>query len=462
MQRMQKTNIRGTSLYSHELLLGRDTSVVRLFICPRRRGATAGWSTTVLERAKITFLLGGIPLPKRNHTKQGTTMPCLILCGHPCAGKTRLAELLRERALATDAIDKVVIINEATACPDQSIAACYGTSQAEKMTRGALKSAFDRCVSAGDDGASTLVILDSLNYIKGFRYELHCISKAASQKHGVVWVLNETRLCKEWNQKRREEAGESAEQFYSDAQMDELILRFEPPDARNRWDNPLYRIDVRPPGIKQQSGLAKDVLEQSVYNMHKLSDAIDETTDTTTSTVKKTSTTFKRAGFKKKPVRPSNMSAGDSEATLNENNDNISEPSPEQTKDEKKEQTVEEQIDQMLESFLRNVQPLKQGMSTQSTLSSEANVLHDVDSITQQVCSLITAAQNKSTTAGGRLSITLGSGKEPIWFNFNRNIPLPELRRLRRQYIQWVVARPPEDASERGIAQAFINYIAAQ
>lgn len=417
-------------------------------------------------------------------------MPCLILCGHPCAGKTRLAQVIRDRALDATAgvnrkdgkpsasIQKVIILNEASACPDQTIAECYATSQAEKFTRGALKSAFDRCVSAGENASSTLIILDSLNYIKGFRYELHCISKAVGQKHGVVWVLNERRICKEWNEKRRQPQGsaaaESLGQFYDDALMDALILRFEPPDARNRWDNPLYRIDVRPPGVKQQSGLAKDALEQSVYNMHKLSDAIDENASTTfasasssfSSSARKTSSTFKRAGFKKKAVRPSRDNDG-----LGENTGPAVEQAKEEPKNDadnpdnntdKKELTIEEQIDQMLESFLLNVAPLKEGMSTQQHVSSDANVLHDVDSITQQVCSLITAAQNKSTSTFGRLSITLNDDKEPIWFDFNRRIPLPELRRLRRQYIQWVVAHPPEDTSRRGIAVAFITYIAAQ
>ena len=363
-------------------------------------------------------------------------MPCLILCGHPCSGKTRLAELIRDRALARgeQGIRKVIIVNESIACPDQSISACYETSHSEKGTRGALKSAFDRCVR--DDASSTLVILDSLNYIKGFRYELFCISKAANQKHGVVWVLNESKLCKEWNQQRRAQSQQPDSFYYSDSLMDELILRFEPPDARNRWDNPLYPIDVRPPGVKLKSGLAKDALERSVYNMHTLSDAIE---DTATTTTKKVSTTFKRAGFKKKAVRPTRETENVCAGPVNET------PAEEAPKEnaaldtEMKEQTVEEQIDQMLDSFLLDVEPLKQGISTQQHVSSDANVLHEVDSVTQQVCSLIATAQNKSTTASGRLSITLNNDKEPIWFDFHRRIALPELRRLRRQYIQWAV-----------------------
>jgi tRNA uridine 5-carbamoylmethylation protein Kti12 len=64
---------------------------------------------------------------------------------------------------------------------------------AEKQTHGALKSAFDR-VSKTD---RTLVIIDSQNYIKGFRYELHCISKATEERHEVLWVLNRLPVVKE-------------------------------------------------------------------------------------------------------------------------------------------------------------------------------------------------------------------------------------------------------------------------
>jgi protein KTI12 len=301
-----------------------------------------------------------------------------------------------------------------------------------------------------------LVLLDSLNYIKGFRYELFCISKAAGQKHGIVWILNEINLCKDWNKKRREDGLVA----YSDELLEELTQRFEPPDERNRWDKPLYRIDVRPPGVKQQSRLAKDSLAQSVYNMHKLSETIGESPSQTGVATKTTSTAFKRAGFKK-AVRPSKQVEGvnitptiDTEGTSLDDNANPS--------DARKEQTLEEQLDLMLESFLLNVEPLKEGMSTQQNLSSDADVLHDVASVTQQVCSLLTSAQNKATTVGGRLSITLNQDKEAIWFEFRRSFPLPELRRLRRQYIQWVGVHPAEDSTERGIAHAFVNYVAGQ
>ena len=57
----------------------------------------------------------------------------------------------------------------------------YLDSKQEKDTRGTLKSEVDRWLTKDN-----LVILDSLNYIKGFRYELYCIARAQSSTHCVV------------------------------------------------------------------------------------------------------------------------------------------------------------------------------------------------------------------------------------------------------------------------------------
>lgn len=52
---------------------------------------------------------------------------------------------------------------------------------AEKITRGGLKSGVNHALNA-----KTLVILDSLNYIKGFRYELYCSARSEGTQHCVV------------------------------------------------------------------------------------------------------------------------------------------------------------------------------------------------------------------------------------------------------------------------------------
>lgn len=52
---------------------------------------------------------------------------------------------------------------------------------AEKETRGSLRAAVDHALNA-----KTVVVLDSLNYIKGFRYQLYCAARAESTQHCVV------------------------------------------------------------------------------------------------------------------------------------------------------------------------------------------------------------------------------------------------------------------------------------
>ena len=344
-------------------------------------------------------------------------MPCLILTGHPSVGKTTLAEKIKEHVLRPENaaryhISTVVIVNESTACPGLTQAQCYLNSHNEKKTRGSLKARFDQAVvksntknnsneSTPDPTAAVtsksdkdkqkqqkqLVILDSLNYIKGFRYELFCISKAAGEQHGVVWVLNDMKTAQRWNQARNQKHSAAAQQpasgdtdtntttttnhlpYYTDQSMEELIQRFEPPDERNRWDKPLYKINMLPSSEPQneittekqkqqaandtkgaKSSAEGDILEKSVYNMHKLSDVMGNdsspaeiestaanlsqdapnipstnptTTDTTVVPKKKTFKGFKRAAKSAKPVKAIMVGAPNNGNDTKEGNNDI-------------------------------------------------------------------------------------------------------------------------------------------
>jgi tRNA uridine 5-carbamoylmethylation protein Kti12 len=390
-------------------------------------------------------------------------MPCLIITGHPSAGKTTLAHLFAERARARNLA--CLIINEASTSPGRTQAACYATSYDEKKSRGALKAAFDRAVAASRE-TNTLVILDSLNYIKGFRYELYCISKAVGERHGVIWVLNDVSLVQQWNALRRQSSADS-EAFYSDALLQELMQRYEPPDSRNRWDQPLYRVDVRPAELRK-TGLALNLLEKSVYNMHQLSDAICRSEEAVVEKKPVKKSTFKRATF----TRINNSShpgTEDKGEAVPENLDETSVCTVPPTKSGSNDETIveglhrvltlEERVDEILDSFLSE-KPLLEGMSTKQHPASDANTLNNVDSVSQEICTLISAAQNKSTSAGGKLPIPIYG--TTLYFQCARRIPPTEIKRLRRQYIQWIAGHPPEDSSERGIAQSFLDYIQAQ
>lgn len=196
-------------------------------------------------------------------------MPALIITGRPRVGKTTFVNLVAKRALENAErynITQVVIINEETACQATKSSSLqrdmndinrlgkplnyhqyYPNSHVEKSTRAALKAEFDRRQS----GSGTLVLLDSLNYIKGYRYELYCISKASADKHGVVWVKSDVldtashgwhRSCPTIDNTATTTA--TATQTEEDPILNGLNLRFESPDERNRWENPLYIVHM--------------------------------------------------------------------------------------------------------------------------------------------------------------------------------------------------------------------------
>ncbi|XP_004476555.1 protein KTI12 homolog [Dasypus novemcinctus] len=121
-------------------------------------------------------------LPRRGRTLPSPgTMPLVVFCGLPYSGKSRRAEQLRE-ALAAEG-RAVYVVNDAAVLGAED-ATVYCDSAREKALRGALRAAVERRLSRHD-----VVILDSLNYIKGFRYELYCLARAARTPLCLVYCL---------------------------------------------------------------------------------------------------------------------------------------------------------------------------------------------------------------------------------------------------------------------------------
>ena len=79
-----------------------------------------------------------------------------------------------------------------------------------------------------------VVILDSLNYIKGFRYELYCVSKGCHSTQCVIFCDANKDVVIKYNREH--------DARYSDEVLNGLIMRFEPPVSRNRWDSPLFTV----------------------------------------------------------------------------------------------------------------------------------------------------------------------------------------------------------------------------
>ena len=444
-------------------------------------------------------------------------MPCLIITGHPCSGKTTLAKKLREVALehySPSVIDDVILINEEselllhdddndngngndndngngrhkTTEETSSIRnhdgytkeSWYINQLAEKQTRGTLKAAFDRVVGRKESSAATasskatsitpstrppssssgrkrrtLVILDSMNYIKGFRYELHCISKAAGEQHGVLWVLNRRQFVEEWNKNTK---------HYSPDLLKELISRFEPPDDRNRWDKPLFTVDVAPSTDSSSNNnnntnirAASAALQDSVYNMYTLSDVLpgdgsnppsvdNGTTEVESKAISSTkpkaakksafSRAPKKSAFTRKsasksqsqsssqqpqqhqqlidgiPLDLSDANHGQEEMVMDERTSNLRsstekiaatksvaysqqpDTDPTSTATSRPPKSMDEHLRNILDVFLLRTEALKEGTSTQSMVAGQANVLADLDSITARtMTSIINATQ---------------------------------------------------------------------
>ncbi|XP_055484779.1 protein KTI12 homolog [Psammomys obesus] len=212
-------------------------------------------------------------------------MPLVVFCGLPSSGKSRRTEELR-RALAGDG-RAVYVVDDASVLGARD-PAVYGDSAGEKALRAALRAAVERRLSRQD-----VVILDSVNYIKGFRYELYCLARAARTPLCLVYCvrpgwpsrgLGEADAAEEDGKPQaagaaREqraaspsangelpaaapgepdpeetlpstppavgtpESGRSAKSSaFSPELLESLALRFEAPDSRNRWDRPLFTV----------------------------------------------------------------------------------------------------------------------------------------------------------------------------------------------------------------------------
>ncbi|XP_012704207.1 protein KTI12 homolog isoform X2 [Setaria italica] len=103
----------------------------------------------------------------------------------------------------------------------------------EKNLRGVLRSEVDRSVSR-----DSIIIVDSLNNIKGYQYELWCLARASGVRYCVLFCDTEVDHCREWNSNRQEKE----ERAYDSNIFEDLVRRFEKPDRRNRWDSPLFEL----------------------------------------------------------------------------------------------------------------------------------------------------------------------------------------------------------------------------
>lgn len=159
-------------------------------------------------------------------------MPLVVVTGVPSSGKsTRSLELLKffeQQGKEVHLIRELDHILKAGFEKNSF----YDDKDKEKHIRGVLKSEVLKFVSSNN-----IVILDALNYIKGYRYELFCGTKAnkctqctlhTEINRDEAWKFNENR--------------ENEDEKYSRETFDALVMRYEDPNGNNRWDAPLFTI----------------------------------------------------------------------------------------------------------------------------------------------------------------------------------------------------------------------------
>lgn len=174
----------------------------------------------------------------------------VLICGRPASGKTtvaqRLSSLLQDenRTVSIVSDGDTAITNSSNSGPPDSTKdhqrqprnVLYRDSYSEKQTRAQLRSLAERALTTPQQ----IVIVDSLNYIKGFRYELYCVAKTANASYIVIHTTTSSDICSE----RDEARASNGEDSWGSTVRNELNQRFETPNANNRWDKPLFNIDT--------------------------------------------------------------------------------------------------------------------------------------------------------------------------------------------------------------------------
>ncbi|KAG1882536.1 chromatin associated protein KTI12 [Suillus fuscotomentosus] len=164
-------------------------------------------------------------------------MALITISGYPSSGKsTRTAQIYDFLSSASSPQLKVKVISD----DDLAVGRMsYDDSLQEKIARATLFTAITRHIAK-----DTILIVDGMNYIKGFRYQLYCKAREAGVRVATVYVLATPDQCRKWNDERGDR------KRYKPQTLDALIQRFEEPSSMVRWDAPLFTIpwdDPTPP-----------------------------------------------------------------------------------------------------------------------------------------------------------------------------------------------------------------------
>ena len=113
-------------------------------------------------------------------------MPLLMISGFPSSGKTHRTNQLRdyfEKRIQEQHLShiQVQVIGDESLHIARDV---YCSGAEEKNARAAILAAVERSLSK-----NIIVLVDHHNSIKGFRYQLYCLARAASTPSCVVHII---------------------------------------------------------------------------------------------------------------------------------------------------------------------------------------------------------------------------------------------------------------------------------
>jgi len=155
-------------------------------------------------------------------------MPLVVITGIPASGKSSMAKTIEEHFRKQGKKTYLVSEDEILSQNKDDKNELFNDSIKEKTLRSEIKGQVLRHLSK-----ETLVILDALNYIKGYRYELYCASKSIKTTQVTVHCDISPPTAWQWNDSRSQGNKWTKEIF------DALVMRYEVPIGTNRWDSPL-------------------------------------------------------------------------------------------------------------------------------------------------------------------------------------------------------------------------------
>lgn len=175
-------------------------------------------------------------------------MALIIVTGYPCSGKSttskKILDYLKVKLAQNSDSRQIRIVTDSDNLDWDGRDIIYMSIPKEKELRGWLRSEAQRYINLNQ-----IVILDAAAYIKGFRYELFCMTKEAKGRYCIVEKLIDPELCWKWNgqveaaQSDNQPSDDAPNPFYSKDVFDALVLRYEKCDETNRWDSPLFRLN---------------------------------------------------------------------------------------------------------------------------------------------------------------------------------------------------------------------------